>query len=148
MPTVTSSIAIATLDYLFEAFSVLRPVGLSEGEMLVKVLKIKDFYEFDFCSNTIVSSVVDKGGEKSYTPSPLYTTGNLKCTVFIGQAFHACSSVFQFQCRKQVFSPCPTFIYNTTKRGTASGQTMNDHQYPADCSLYVCPVRHRLFCEY
>ena len=33
----------------------LRPVGLTEGEMLVKVLKIKDFYEFNFCSNSIVS---------------------------------------------------------------------------------------------
>ena len=33
----------------------LRPLGLTEGEMLVKVLKIKDFYEFNFCSNTIVS---------------------------------------------------------------------------------------------
>ncbi len=42
-------------DILFEAFSTLRPVGLTEGEMLVKVLKIKDFYEFSFCSNTIVS---------------------------------------------------------------------------------------------
>ena len=42
-------------DILFEAFSALRPVGLTEGEMLVKVLKIKDFYEFNFCSNTIVS---------------------------------------------------------------------------------------------
>ncbi len=40
---------------LFEAFSALRPVGLTEGEMLVKVLKIKDFYEFNFFSNTIVS---------------------------------------------------------------------------------------------
>ena len=38
-----------------EAFSTLRPVGLTEGKMLVKVLKIKDFYEFNFCSNTIVS---------------------------------------------------------------------------------------------
>ena len=45
-------------DILFEAFSALRPVGLTEGEMLVKVLKIKDFYEFNFCSNTIVSPVV------------------------------------------------------------------------------------------
>ena len=42
-------------DILFEAFSALRPVSLTEGEMLVKVLKIKDFYEFNFCSNTIVS---------------------------------------------------------------------------------------------
>ena len=42
-------------NVLFEAFSTLRPVGLAEGEMLVKVLKIKDFYEFNFCSNTIVS---------------------------------------------------------------------------------------------
>ena len=42
-------------DILCEAFSELRPVGLTEGEMLVKVLKIKDFYEFNFCSNTIVS---------------------------------------------------------------------------------------------
>ena len=43
-------------DILFEAFSTLRPGGLSEGEMLVKLLKIKDFYEFNFCSNTIVST--------------------------------------------------------------------------------------------
>ena len=42
-------------NILFEAFSALRPVGLAEGEMLVKVLKIKNFYEFNFCSNTIVS---------------------------------------------------------------------------------------------
>lgn len=45
-------------DILFEAFSALRPGGLSEGEMLVKMLKIKDFYEFNFCSNTIVSMCV------------------------------------------------------------------------------------------
>ena len=43
-------------DILFEAFSALRPVGLTEGEMLVKVLIIKDFYEFNFCSNTTVST--------------------------------------------------------------------------------------------
>ena len=42
-------------DILFEAFSTLRPVSLSKGAMLVKVLKIKDFYEFCLCSNTIVS---------------------------------------------------------------------------------------------
>ena len=42
-------------NVLFEAFSALRPVRLTEGEMLVKVLKIKDFYEFCLCSNTIVS---------------------------------------------------------------------------------------------
>ena len=45
-------------NVLFEALSALRPVGLTEGEMLVKVLKIKDFYEFDFCSNTTVSMCV------------------------------------------------------------------------------------------
>lgn len=30
-------------DIFFEALSALRPVSLTEGEMLVKVLKIKDF---------------------------------------------------------------------------------------------------------
>ena len=46
-------------DILFEAFSTLRPVGLTEGEMLVKVLKTKDFYEFNLCSSTIVSMWLD-----------------------------------------------------------------------------------------
>ena len=46
-------------DILFEAFSTLQTVSLSEGEMLVKVLKIKDFYEFNFCSNTIVSTCLE-----------------------------------------------------------------------------------------
>ena len=60
-------------DILFEAFSALRPGGLSEGEMLVKMLKIKDFYEFDFCSNTIVSMCVVCGNmSKALTDMILY----------------------------------------------------------------------------
>ena len=81
MPTVTSSIAIATLDYLFEALSALRPVGFTEGEMLVKVLKIKDFYEFNFCSNTIVSISVDFSKGNSLTSCPWICNPAIKLPV-------------------------------------------------------------------
>ena len=42
-----------------------------------KVRKFKDFYEFTFCSNVTVSTVLSLSQSNSYISSPLKNTGNL-----------------------------------------------------------------------
>ena len=59
-------------DILFEAFSAYRPVGLFKGEVkgevLIKVLKTKDVYEFCFRSGTTVSMCRGRQNTSSRLP--------------------------------------------------------------------------------